>query len=122
MHTALWARPGRTLVRAAGLWVAGVFMFQAAVKAQDARVVSIDPMTAKVGDVVTVNGDGIDKANVDTLYLTDGKTDIKVDVTEQTAKSMKFKVPESAKAHRWSIMVHTTKDQLIEEPVRITIE
>jgi len=89
---------------------------------QDLRVVSVDPATAKVGDIVTVNGEGIDKTTVDTLYLTDGKTDIKVEVTEQTAKSIKFKVPESAKSHRWSVMVHTTKDQLIEEPVRVTIE
>ena len=102
--------------------LAGALMFQVMAGAQDARVVSVDPTTAKVGDVVTVNGDGIDKSNVDMLYLTDGKTDIKVEVTEQSAKSMKFKVPESAKAHRWAIMVHTTKDQLIEEPVRVTIE
>ena len=102
--------------------LAGAVIFQVMAGAQEARVVSVDPPTAKVGDVVTVNGDGIDKANVDTLYLTDGKTDIKVEVTEQSAKSMKFKVPESAKAHRWAIMVHTTKDQLIEEPVRVTIE
>ena len=94
----------------------------AALYAQDMRVVSVDPMTAKVGDIVTVSGDAIDKNNVDTLYLTDGKTDIKVEVTEQSAKSIKFKVPESAKSHRWALMVHTTKDQLIEEPVRVTVE
>ena len=117
MHTALWARPGRAVVL-----VACALIFQAAGRAQEARIVSVDPSTAKVGDVVTVHGDGIDKSNVDMLYLTDGKTDIKVEVTEQSAKSMKFKVPESAKAHRWAIMVHTTKDQLIEEPVRVTIE
>jgi 5-keto 4-deoxyuronate isomerase len=88
----------------------------------DLRVVSVDPTTAKVGDIVTVNGDAIDKGNVDTLYLTDGKTDIKVEMTEQSAKAIKFKVPDAAKAHRWAVMVHTTKDQLIEEPVRVTIE
>ncbi|HEY7337003.1 MAG TPA: hypothetical protein VH639_19070 [Bryobacteraceae bacterium] len=93
-----------------------------ALYAQDLRIVSVDPKMAKVGDVVTVNGDAIDKANVDQLYLTDGKTDIKVEVTEQSAKAIKFKVPESAKAHNWAVMVHTTKDQLIEEPVRVTIE
>ena len=98
------------------------FLLVAALYAQDMRVVGIDPMTAKVGDVVTVSGEAIDKKNVDTLYLTDGKTDIKVEVTEQSEKSIKFKVPESAKGKRWTVMVHTTKDQLIEEPVRVTIE
>lgn len=101
---------------------AAVLLAVAILSAEDLRVVSVDPDTAKVGDVVTVKGDGIDKANVDVLYLTDGKTDIKVEVMEQSAKAIKFKVPESAKAHRWAVMVHTTKDQLIEEPVRVTIE
>ena len=106
-----------------GLAVCGsVFLAGAILCAQDMRVVSVDPATAKVGDVVTVNGDNIDKRNVDTLYLTDGKTDIKVEMTEQSAKAIKFKVPESAKGRRWAVMVHTTKDQLIEEPVRVTIE
>jgi len=94
----------------------------AALYAQDMRIVSVDPTTAKVGDIVTVSGDSIDKKNVDTLYLTDGKTDIKVEVTEQSEKSIKFKVPESATGKRWAVMVHTTKDQFIEEPVRVTIE
>ena len=98
------------------------FLLVAALYAQDMRVVGIDPMTAKVGDVVTVSGESIDKKNIDILYLTDGKTDIKVEVTEQSEKSIKFKVPESAKGKRWTVMVHTTKDQLIEEPVRVTIE
>jgi hypothetical protein len=105
------------------LFICGsVLLVGAILWAQDLRVVSVDPTTAKVGDVVTVNGDGMDKATVDVLYLTDGKTDIKCEMTEQSAKVIKFKVPESAKAHRWSVMVHTTKDQLIEEPVRVTIE
>ena len=108
----------RTVVAVCG----SVFLAGAILWAQDMRIVSVDPPTAKVGDVVTVSGDNISKANVDVLYLTDGKTDIKVEVTEQNAKSIKFKVPESAKAHRWAVMIHTTKDQLIEEPVRITIE
>ena len=105
------------------LWACvGLLSLRASMGAQDMRVTSVDPTTAKVGDIVTVNGDAIEKANVDMLYLTDGKTDIKVEVTEQSAKAIKFKVPDAAKAHRWALMVHTTKDQLIEEPVHVTIE
>ncbi|HLH44399.1 MAG TPA: IPT/TIG domain-containing protein [Bryobacteraceae bacterium] len=97
-------------------------LFVATLYAQDMRIVSVDPATAKVGEIVTVSGEAIDKKNVDMLYLTDGKTDIKVDVTEQSEKSIKFKVPESARGKRWAVMVHTTKDQLIEEPVRVTVQ
>ena len=105
------------------LWACvGLLSLRASMGAQDMRITGIDPPTAKVGDIVTVNGDAIEKANVDMLYLTDGKTDIKVEVTEQSAKAIKFKVPDAAKAHRWAVMVHTTKDQLIEEPVHVTVQ
>jgi hypothetical protein len=113
-------RTGQCVIQS--VLLSGAVLWSAILWAQDLRVVSVDPPMAKVGDIVTVNGEGIDKAAVDMLYLTDGKTDIKVEMTEQTAKSIKFKVPESAKSHRWSVMIHTTKDQLIEEPVRVTIE
>ena len=100
----------------------GVALMTGTLLAQEVKMASVEPPTAKVGDVVTVNGDGMDKGSVDTLYLTDGKTDIKVEVTEQTAKAIKFKVPVTAKSHRWALMVHTTKDQLIEEPIRVNVE
>ncbi len=112
----------RERITLAAAILAGALWLAAPLRSQEARVVSVDPATAKVGDVVTITGDGIDKGTVDTLYLTDGKTDIQVDMTEQSAKTIKFKVPEQAKSHRWAIMVHTTKNQLIEEPVRVQIE
>jgi len=58
------------------------------------------------------------------LYLTDGKVDIKVPIIEQTATSIKFRIPSEAKPGRLALMV-LTKDKpprLIEEPVKITVE
>jgi hypothetical protein len=105
------------------VFAACALLFQATLRAQSTRIVRLDKLTAKVGDVVTATGQDMDKANVDTLYLTDGSKDIKVDMMEQTDKEIKFKVPEEAKSHRWALMVHTTKsDQLVEEPVKVTIE
>ncbi len=58
------------------------------------------------------------------LYLTDGKTDVKVPIIEQTGTSIKFRIPSEAKPGRLALMV-LTKDKpprLIEEPVKITVE
>jgi hypothetical protein len=98
-------------------------LFQVTLHAQSTRILRVDKLTAKVGDIVTATGVAMDKANMDTLYLTDGSKDIKVDMTEQTDKEIKFKVPEQAKSHRWALMVRTTTTgQLMEEPVKVTVE
>jgi hypothetical protein len=43
-------------------------------------------------------------------------------VPDQTATTIKFKVPDNMKAGRWALMVHTKKNQLIEQPVKLTVE
>jgi len=87
------------------------------------RMVSVDPMNGKIGDVITVTGENLQKANVAKVYLTDGKTDLVVEVVEQSETTIKFKIPAKA-AGRLAVMVLTTgKDaQLIEQPVKVTID
>ena len=92
------------------------------VSARAQSITTVDPLSAKAGDTVSAKGEGIDKAAVDTLYLTDGTNDFKCEMIEQTATGIRFKVPASMKAGRWALMVHTTKNQLIEQPVKLTVE
>jgi hypothetical protein len=99
--------------------IAGVLLFAAALSAQ--RMTGVEPLAAKAGDTVTAKGEGLAKSDVDTFYLTDGKTDWKCEVVEQTATTIKFKVPDEIKPGRWALMVHTSKDQLIEQPVKLTV-
>jgi len=47
--------------------------------------------------LVSAKGQEMDNANVDTLYLTDGVTDFKCQMVEQTATALKFRVPETIK-------------------------
>ena len=101
--------------------LAGLVMFSATLQAQ-ARITGVEPLTAKAGDTVNAIGEEIDNANVDTLYLTDGTNDFKCQMVEQTATTIKFKVPDNMKAGRWALMVHTKKNQLIEQPVKLTVE
>ena len=88
------------------------------------RMTSVEPDSAKAGDILTVNGEHLAKGEVVELYLTDGKKDTKCQVIEQGATAIKFKVPDKATAGRLALMVLTGgKDpKLIEQPVKVTIE
>jgi hypothetical protein len=87
------------------------------------RMSSVEPTSAKKGDVVAVTGENLDKDVVAKVFLTDGKNDTPVEVTEQNATTIKFKIPTKA-AGRLAIMILTVgKDaKYIEQPVKVTIE
>lgn len=88
------------------------------------RITSVGPASAKPGDVVTATGEAIDPANVDALYLTNGKDDIEVSMSEQTEKTIKFKIPADVKPGRWALMVRTkgAEPKLLEQPTKVTVE
>jgi len=88
------------------------------------KMVSVSPDTAKVGDTVVVVGEYLDKSRVAEVYLTDGKNDFKVKVTEQSEQEIKFIVPKEVKPGRYSLMVLTSGQpgMLIEEPVKLNVE
>ncbi len=85
---------------------------------------TVEPDTAKAGDVVTVSGENLDKARVASVYFTDGKSEVKLVVVEQTEKTVKVKVPDNTKPGRLRLMVLTTgaEPQYLEQPVTVVIE
>jgi len=87
-------------------------------------ITSVEPLSARVGDEVSARGENLAADNVAGFYLTDGKTDIKVPILEQTASLIRFRIPPQAKSGRFALMVLTKgKDpKLVELPVKITIE
>jgi hypothetical protein len=90
------------------------------------RMTSCDPQNGKKGDVIAVTGENLEKDQVAKLFLTDGKNDIPVEITEQTATTIKFKIPDKATG-RMALMVLTVgkdpKDQkYIEQPVKVSID
>jgi len=88
------------------------------------RMTVVEPGNGKVGDVLTVAGENLEKSNVAEVFLTDGKLDLKVAVSEQAATSIKFKIPPKATAGRWALMILTTgkEPKLIEQPVKVTVD
>jgi hypothetical protein len=99
---------------------AAVLLAQATVP----QMKSVEPDTAKSGDVLTVVGENLDRANVADVFLTDGKNDFKALITAQETGSLKMKVPDSAKPGRLALMILTKgkEPKLIEQPVKVTIE
>ena len=88
------------------------------------RMTNVEPENGKAGDILTVNGEHLDKSDVVELYLTDGKKDTKLQVTDQAATAIKFKIPAKCTPGRFALMVLTGgKDpKYIEQPVKVTIE
>jgi len=87
------------------------------------RMTSVDPVSGKKGDIIVISGENLQKELVAKVYLTDGKNDLQVEVTEQTATAIKFKIPAKATG-RLTLMVLTSgKDaKYIEQPVKLTID
>ncbi|HEV3330010.1 MAG TPA: hypothetical protein VG096_03450 [Bryobacteraceae bacterium] len=87
------------------------------------RMFTAEPTSAQRGDVVTIAGDYLDTACVAKVFLTDGKTDTPVDVTEQSKTTVKLKIPDKIGAGRWAVMVLTVgpNAKYIEEPVKVLI-
>ena len=85
---------------------------------------TVDPPSGKAGDEITVAGENLEKAQVAKVYLTDGKNDVLVEVTAQSATELKFKIPGKASAGRFALMLLTTgkEPKLIEQPVKLTVE
>jgi hypothetical protein len=88
------------------------------------KMTTVDPGNGKAGDVITVAGENLEKNQVAKVYLTDGKNDLVVEVTEQEPTSLKFKIPTKATAGRFALMLLTTgkEPKLIEQPVKVTVD
>lgn len=89
------------------------------------RCTIVEPMSGKVGTEIVVTGENLDKNLVAKLYLTDGKNDIELAITEQAATTLKTKIPASAKVgerYRLMILTRGKEPKLIEQPVRFEVE
>ena len=89
-----------------------------------ARMNSVEPANVKAGAEATVNGKNLDKNTVTEIYLTDGKSDVKLEIVQQSAATIKFRVPSGTKSGRFSMMLLTSgaDPKLIEQPVKVNVE
>ena len=84
-----------------------VHLPELAAQATYPNITKVEPVTAKAGAVLSIAGENLDKDKVAEIYLTDGKTDIKMQIIEQAAAALKAKVPDPVKTGRFSLMILT---------------
>src|SRR5271170_7916449 len=84
---------------------------------QGPRCTAIDPDTAKSGDTVNASCENVDKTTVADVYLTDGKADTKVTVTENGGGKIKFQVPRMKPGRYHLAFLTANKASMIEQPI-----
>ena len=84
---------------------------------------TVEPYSGKIGDVVAVTGENLDKDNVAKVFLIDDKNDLACEITEQSATTIKVKIPAKATG-RMAFMIRTggKEPKDIVQPVKVTIE
>jgi hypothetical protein len=84
---------------------------------------TVEPYSGKVGDVVAVSGENLDKGNVAKVFLTNDKSDLLCEIVEQTATTIKVKIPDKATG-RMAFMIRTggKEPKDIVQPVKVSVE
>jgi hypothetical protein len=91
------------------------------------QINTVLPRVVKPGDTVTIAGVALSDDQVDEVYLSDHKFDMKVKVLEQNAKIIKFRVPPFAKGRMQLLMLMKPEKEgadpkLLELPAYLLIE
>lgn len=121
-----YAKAGSILL--VSVLVAGVSLGFVARDIEDRRgaphLTAVEPASGKAGELVTAWGQNLDKSQVRELYLSNTKTDVKVQITEQSEGFIKFKIPAEARPDRYrlTILMAGPEPILLEQPVFLIVE
>jgi hypothetical protein len=87
------------------------------------RLSTVEPPTLSPGVVAFATGVNLEKGTVAKLYLTAGGSDIELEITEQTADKITFKVPAETEHKRYRMMFLTTGEgaAYMEQPVSVEV-
>ena len=87
------------------------------------RITSVAPDAVAPGGSAVAKGSDLGEGSVDSLYLTAGGSDVEVEITEQTADAISFKIPGSAEMKRYRLMVLTggAGAAYMEQPVALEV-
>ena len=85
------------------------------------HVREVAPADARAGAVLIAYGDNLNATRIKEVWLTDGKTDYKVEILEQDNNSIRFLVPATVPAGRWRIAVTSDEDMILEQPAYVNV-
>jgi hypothetical protein len=84
----------------------------------------MEPRVGKPGTVIVIKGMSLGKEEVDEVYLTDHRFDLKVKVLEQSGDRLKIRIPPFVKPGRQQLLLLTggKNPTYLEQPVWIQVE
>ena len=87
------------------------------------RLTEVVPDAVAPGGTAVAKGSDLAQPTVDRLYITAGGTDVEVEITEQTADAITFKVPDGTEMKRYRLMILTggTGAAYMEQPIALEI-
>ena len=81
---------------------------------------TVDPISGKVNDQITVTGENLGKASVSAVFLSDDKNDYKATIVEQSDSKIVMKVPQ-VKPGSYNVS-YQKGNAIYIQPVRFTVE
>lgn len=88
---------------------------------QAIHIREVAPFEAKAGDIAVASGDNLSAARVLALYLTDGKTDMKVEILEQTDTMIRFRIPAKVAPGKLRLAIQNEAQVMLDQPAFIKI-
>jgi hypothetical protein len=85
------------------------------------RVMEVRPAELFAGEFATAYGFNLEAERVKELWLIDGKATFRVEILEQGAHTILFRLPTWIPAGRWQIAVFTDNEMLIEQGVYLRV-
>jgi len=81
---------------------------------------TVDPISGKVNDQITVTGENLGKASISAVFLSDDKNDYKATIVEQSDSKIVMKVPQ-VKPGSYNVS-YQKGNAIYIQPVRFTVE
>lgn len=87
------------------------------------RLTEVVPDAVAAGGTAVAKGSDLTRPTVDKLYLTAGGSDVELEITEQTADAITFKVPDGTAMKRYRLMFLTggATPAYMEQPIALEI-
>ena len=87
------------------------------------RLTEVMPDAVAPGGTAVAKGSDLAKPTVDKLYLTAGGSDVELEITEQTADAITFKVPDGTamKSYRLMFLTGGASPAYMEQPIALEI-
>jgi hypothetical protein len=110
----------RSYMKGLLLLVVSILLASLAFAQPQGNVTSVDPMSGKVNDDVTLSGEKLGKSSVTSVFLSDDKNDYKATIVSQADDKIVMKVPR-VKPGVYNVSLGTTSTIMI-LPIHFTVQ